>query len=60
MKDAEICEDSGGFYVNLYKNGELFGTVDVRKHSVYYAQDVVFNWETGILRENNPHIERAV
>lgn len=59
MRDAEICEDEKGFYVDLYKNGELFGTVDVRKHSIYYAQDVVFNWERGLLREDNEHIERV-
>ena len=59
MRDAEICEDEGGFYVKLYKNGELFGIADVRKYSINYAQDVVFNWEQGILREENEHIQRV-
>jgi hypothetical protein len=59
MRDAEICEDSNGFYVDLYKNGKLFGTVNVREHSVYYAQNVVENWEQGVLQEDNTHIERV-
>jgi hypothetical protein len=59
MRDAEIMQDEGGLYVHLYKNGDLFGTVDVRNHSIHYAQEVVFNWEKGLLQENNTHIERS-
>ncbi len=59
MRDAEIMQDEDGLYVHLYKNGDLFGTVDVRKHSIHYAQEVVFNWEKGLLQESNTHIERS-
>ena len=58
MRDAEIMEDEGGLYVHLYKHGDLFGTVDIRGSSIHYAQAVVFNWERGLLTEDNSHIER--
>ena len=59
MKDAEIFDGEDGFYVALYIDGNLFGTVNMKNHSIHYAQDAVFNWQTGILREDNPHIERV-
>ena len=59
MRDAEIFQDEGGLYVHLYENGELFGTIDVRKHSIHYAQEVVFNWEAGLLQEDNKYIEKS-
>ena len=58
MKDAEIMQGDNGLYVHLYKHGELFGTVDIRQHSIGYAQEVVFNWERGLLTEDNSFIER--
>ena len=57
-KDAEACQGPEGLYVKLYKKGKLFGTVDIKGHSLHYANDVVHNWIRGILKENNPHIER--
>jgi len=59
MKDAEIFDDEEGLRVALYIDGELFGTVNMAGHSIVYAQETVVNWETGILKEDNPHIERA-
>ena len=45
--------------VDLYKDEQLFGTIDVTAHSRYYASDVVENWESGILREDNEHITKS-
>ena len=59
MKDAEIFDDEDGLRVALYIDGHLFGTVDVRNHSIVYAKEVVFNWETGLLKEDNQYIERV-
>lgn len=56
---VKVSQEPKGYYVDLYKNGDLFGTIDIHKHSIYYAQDVVFNWESGVLEEDNPHIERV-
>jgi len=57
-KDAEACQGPNGLYINLFKNEKLFGTVDIEGHSLHYANDVVQNWITGILKEDNPHIEK--
>lgn len=59
MKDAEIFDDENGLRVALYIDGELYGTVNMAGHSIVYAMEAVVNWETGILTEENPHIERA-
>ena len=57
-KTAKIINDNG-FVVELYENDTLFGIVDVRNHSEYYANDVVENWQNGILSKDNKHIKRS-
>ncbi len=59
MKTAKIVNDNG-FIVELYENDILFGTVDVKDHSEYYANDVVENWQNGVLTKDNKHIKRSV
>ena len=60
-KKAEITNHDGtGYIVHLLKNGSTFGKVDVRNKSISYAQDVVENWENGILREDNEFIKKSV
>jgi len=59
MKDAEIFDDENGRYVALYIDGHLFGTINMSGHSIEYAQDAVFNWEKGILKEDNIYIKRT-
>lgn len=60
MKTAEIVNiDGTGYIVHLLKDGTAFGKIDVRDKSIHYAQDVVENWETGILKENNEHITKS-
>jgi len=56
MKTADIKNDNG-YVVYLYINNDLFGTVDVRDKSIHYAEDVVENWQNGILTEDNQHIK---
>lgn len=56
MKTADIKNDNG-YVVYLYINNDLFGTVDVRNKSIHYAEDVVENWQNGILTEDNQHIK---
>jgi hypothetical protein len=63
-KRAEIIKmfDEDGHinetYVELYKDNQLFGTIDTSNHSTYYADDVAENWESGILKEENIHIAK--
>ena len=59
MKDAEIFDGEEGLRVALYIDGELYGTIDMASHSIGYAQEAVINWETGILKDDNPYIERT-
>lgn len=44
------------YMVELYIDNNHYGTMDVRDKSIHYANDVVENWENGILGENNEHI----
>jgi hypothetical protein len=44
------------YKVKLFKDKEYFGLVDTSTKSYHYAKDVVENWETGILGEDNEHI----
>lgn len=58
-KEAEITNHDGtGYIVHLLKDGNKFGKIDVRDKSISYAEDVVENWESGILKEDNEHIEK--
>lgn len=68
MRKAEIktepnwSENSGPdvfYFVELYKDGDYFGKIDVTEKSKYYRQDVVENWENGILGENNEYIRKS-
>ena len=67
MKKAEIRRipnymDTRGpdtlYFVNLYKDNEYFGTINTTNKSIRYADDVVENWEKGILGEDNEYIEK--
>ena len=55
-RKAEVVDNPDGFVVQLFKNYEQFGTVDVRDKSIHYANDVCENWENGILKEDNEYI----
>lgn len=44
------------FVVDLFKNEDFIGTIDTRQKSLFYIDDVVENWENGILKEDNEHI----
>lgn len=57
-KKAEVFE-ANGLVVHLWKDNELFGTVDVRDKSIHYAKDVCENWESGLLKEDNEYILRS-
>lgn len=56
-KDRDTFED--GYVAHLFKNNKLFGTIDITDKSIHYANDVVENWENGILREDNEHINKS-
>ena len=47
------------YFVELYKDGDYIGKIDVSEKSIYYRQDVVENWENGILGEDNEYIRKS-
>lgn len=68
MRKAEITREpnwseSKGpdmfYFVELYKDGDYIGKIDVSEKSIYYRQDVVENWENGILGEDNEYIRKS-
>ena len=68
MRKAEIrrqpnwSESSGPdmfYFVDLWKDGDYIGEIDVSEKSTYYRQDVVENWENGILGEDNEYIRKS-
>lgn len=68
MRKAEIrrepnWSESAGpdmfYYVDLWRDGDYIGNIDVSEKSTYYRQDVVENWENGILGEDNEHIRKS-
>jgi hypothetical protein len=46
------------YFVDLYKDGDCIGRIDVSNKSSHYRQDVVENWENGILGEDNEYIRK--
>ena len=60
MRTAEITNHDGtGYMVQLSIDNKHFGTIDVRDKSIHYANDVVENWQNGILSKDNKHIKRS-
>lgn len=43
--------DIDGYVVLCYENEVLMKTIDVKDHSIYYAESAVENWESGIITE---------
>jgi len=56
MRTAENVYEGGNFIVVLKKDGEKIGHINIEGKSRYYVEDVIKNWEIGILKEDNEHI----
>ena len=52
---AVIQKDNSdyGYYVDLYRNGDIVKTCDVVNHSLRYAEDLALNYVEGILKINS-------
>lgn len=44
------------YTVELWEDDNYVGLMDTTGKSLYYAQDVAENWETGIIKSTNEHI----
>ena len=43
--------NDGGWWVEAYENMKLVKSIDLSKHSLYYAQNTADNWIHGILNQ---------
>lgn len=50
-RSAKVYQDHEGYFVELYQDGEAIRQVDVRDHSIHYANDVADNWNSGLIKE---------
>ena len=49
-RTAEVYKDCYGYCVRLLEEGSRFiETRDVSKHSLYYAEDLAWNWVEGVI-----------
>lgn len=46
------------YVVDLFKDNVKMGVIELPGKSKYYAEDVVENWQNGILGEDNEHIKK--
>jgi len=51
LKSVILKDNSNyGYYVDLYKNGDIIKTCDVVNHSLRYAEDLALNYVEGVLK----------
>ena len=48
---ANIYMDDEGYFVEVYFQGWPVRQIDVREHSIHYAEDTAENWVNGIIEE---------
>lgn len=48
---AKIYQDTDGYFVECWEDEQAVKQIDVRDHSMHYAEDVAENWITGIIKE---------
>ena len=49
-KRANIFHDGKGYIVDLIENSNLKETREVYAHSIHYAEDVAYNWVSGLIK----------
>lgn len=50
-RSAKVYRDDEGYFVEVYEDGEAVRQIDVRDHSIVYANDTADNWVSGIIKE---------
>lgn len=51
LKAVILKDPSGyGYYVDLYRNGDIIKTCDIVNHSLQYAEDLALNYVEGVLK----------
>ena len=49
-KRANIFHDGKGYIVDLIENNNLKENIEVYAHSIHYAEDVAYNWVSGLIK----------
>lgn len=47
---ANIYQDDEGYFVEVYFQGQPVRQIDVRDHSIRYAEDTADNWVSGLIK----------
>ena len=50
-RTANIYQDDEGYFVEVYFQGQPVKQIDVRDHSIRYAEDTADNWVSGLIKE---------
>ena len=50
-RSANIYQDDEGYFVEVYFQGHPVRQIDVRDHSIRYAEDTADNWVCGLIKE---------
>lgn len=50
VTDNKAAGGDSMFVVDLYENGKLIQSRQLPGHNRFYAEDVVENWETGVIQ----------
>ena len=48
---ANIYQDDEGYFVEVYFQGWPVRQIDVRDHSIRYAEDTADNWVSGLIKD---------
>ena len=69
MKTAKVCKkmntdsDLRGpdtiTTVELYDNNTLVGCIEASDKSIFYVNEIVENWQNGILKNDNGYIKKS-
>jgi len=50
-RSANVFKDEDGYFVECSINGAPVKQIDVKEHSINYAEDAADNWVWGLIKE---------
>jgi len=48
-RDTKIKKVGGGYFVEFYEDNKCIGVIDYSDHSLYYVEDAVNNFRSGMM-----------
>ena len=48
-RDTKIKKVGNGYFVEFYEDNKMIGLIDYSDHSLYYVEDAVENFHSGIM-----------